>query len=127
MVRNAATADGQRHEPAFQELQRARNEERAIDRRQRTPHERDLRRAPLPVTPRDREHGDRRDQHHTGHRETVGGGQRRRRAEREHQCDAADVQSPIDKWNVDLSGMSLMSVPDEKAREQAEPDRLPGE
>ena len=117
-------ADGQRHEAAFEELERTGDEEGGVDRGERPPHQGRARRAPSPAVAGDGEHRQRGDQHDAGDREAVGRRERRRRAESDDQRDAAQIQRPIDERDVDLAGMGAIGVLDGDARQQADADRL---
>ena len=63
--------------------------------------------------------------HRAGNRDAVGGRQRTRRAEQDHQHQNDDQQEDVDARNVDLARMSFRRVPDLKTRHQAELNRLP--
>ena len=117
-------ADGERHEAAFEELERIGDQEGGVDRGQRPPHQGGARRAPSPAVAGDGEHRQRGDQHDAGDGEAVGGGERRRRAESDDQRDAAEKQRPVDERNVDLAGMGAIRMLDGDARQQADADRL---
>ena len=70
------------------------------------------------------EHGERSDDHDARNREAIGRRQRARRAEGQHQQDAAAEQGPVDEGNIDLAGVIGVGVQQGDARKQAEPDRL---
>ena len=117
-------ADRKRDEPALQELEHARDQEGEVDRQQRAPHQAGFGRSPFPVEPGDRNHRQRGDNHDAGHGQPIGRRQRRARAERDDEQDAADKKRPIDKRDIDLTGVRLMGVQEIEPRKQAQSDRL---
>jgi hypothetical protein len=67
------------------------------------------------------------DTHHAGHGQPISRRQRRARAERYDQQDATDKKRPIDKRDIDLTGVRLMGVQEIEPRKKTQPDRLRGQ
>ena len=79
---------------------------------------------PVPHLPDHDEGHDAGDHHGAGHGDAVGGGQRARRAEHQHQQQHADEQDEVDPRHVDLAVVRFRGVADLEPRQQPELDRL---
>ena len=86
-----------------------------------------LPRRPSPLVADESVEDQRRDQHRRRDGDAVRRRQVARRAERDHEADAAEHQQPVDERDVDLADVPLGRVQDRQARQVVELHRLHGE
>ncbi|KAG5730162.1 hypothetical protein E4T56_gene17088, partial [Termitomyces sp. T112] len=117
----------QRHPAAFGHAQHVGAEEEDIKRKERYDQQGAGQRIPAPVFPRNDE-GEAGGHHHgAGHGNAIGRRHRAARTETEDKADDAQQQHPVDAGHIDLSDLMGRGLTDDKARHQAQSDRLLGQ
>ena len=107
--------DEEREPAAVGDLRDVGGEEGEVDEQERREDEQGLGRRPAQPVAGDAVEEHRRDHHRAGDGDAVGGGEVARRAEAEHEPDAADHQQPVDERHVHLADVVGRRVADASA------------
>ena len=117
--------DHERQPAALRNLDQVGAEERAIHGEEDAGHGQRRPVRPAPALGRDDVQQQRRDHHRHRHGNAVGGGERARRLEAQHDEDGRDGHRPVHLRHVDLAHLERRGVFDVEARRVAELNRLP--